>query len=44
VSSSGVLRGRLGGRRVAAQLANRPPQLFRIFGRVATLTPAPARP
>ena len=44
VSSSGRLRGRLGGRRVVAQLANRPPQLFRIFGRMATLTPAPARP
>jgi pimeloyl-ACP methyl ester carboxylesterase len=47
VSRRGTLTGRLGGRRVRARLANRPPSPL-AFGaataRTATLTPPPARP
>ena len=45
VSRSGVLRGRLGGRRVAVRLGSRPPAGTRAaVARAATLAPAPARP
>jgi pimeloyl-ACP methyl ester carboxylesterase len=47
VSRRGRLTGRLGGRRVRAQLANRPPRgaaLGADLARVATVSPAPARP
>jgi pimeloyl-ACP methyl ester carboxylesterase len=36
ITDHGGLRGRLGGRRVAARLANRPPQPLGLFGRLAT--------
>ena len=45
VSRRGVLTGRLGGRRVRARLANRPPSGPRAaIARTAALTPSPARP
>jgi len=44
VSRRGVLRGRLGGRRIRARLANRPPQPFGATAAVATVTPPAARP
>jgi hypothetical protein len=47
VSRRGRLTGRLGGRRVRAQLANRPPRAAAAgadLARAATISPAPARP
>ena len=48
VTGRGRLRGRLGGRRVRARLANRPPRagagLGATFARTATVTPPSARP
>ena len=47
VSRRGRLTGRLGGRRVRARLANRPPGSSgsgTLFARVATVSPPPARP
>ncbi|HKH17121.1 MAG TPA: alpha/beta fold hydrolase [Solirubrobacteraceae bacterium] len=44
VARSGSLRGRLGGRRVAARLANRPPRPLGLSARVAVASPAPALP
>jgi len=44
VTRRGRLTGRLGGRRVAAQLASRPPAPVGLFARVAAMSPAPALP
>jgi hypothetical protein len=47
ISRRGRLTGRLGGRRVRAQLANRPPRGASLGGqpaRAATVSPPPARP
>jgi hypothetical protein len=44
VTRRGRLTGRLGGRRIAAQLASRPPAPVGLFARVATISPAPALP
>jgi pimeloyl-ACP methyl ester carboxylesterase len=47
VTMRGRLTGRLGGRRVRAQLVNRPPGRASLFGataEAATVSPAPARP
>jgi len=44
VSNGGRLSGRLGGRRVAARLASRPPQPLGFTARAAIASPAPARP
>jgi pimeloyl-ACP methyl ester carboxylesterase len=46
VSARGRLTGRLGGRRVTARLANKPPKPFGILAaaRVATVSPPPAHP
>jgi pimeloyl-ACP methyl ester carboxylesterase len=44
VTRRGRLTGRLGGRRIAAQLASRPPAPVGLFARVATISPPPALP
>ena len=44
VSGGGRLTGRLGGRRVTARLANRPPRPFGFTARVATAATAPTSP
>jgi hypothetical protein len=44
VTRRGRLSGRLGGRRVAARLANRPPQPFGFAAQAALISPAPALP
>ena len=47
VTGRGRLSGRLGGRRVRARLANRPPHPLGFgttFGQVATVSPPPALP